>query len=84
MSQVSGGVSYFLPSYFNNWKENPYSAAQRFLERNDLPMSYLDQVVQFIEKNTAGVTLGVNNDFVDPFTGIDRNGLAACISGSCG
>jgi hypothetical protein len=50
-------------------KENPYSAAQRFLERNDLPMSYLDQVVQFIEKNTAGVTLGANNDFVDPFTG---------------
>jgi phospholipase A-2-activating protein len=32
-------------------------------------MSHLDQVVQFIEKNTAGVTLGVNNDFVDPFTG---------------
>lgn len=51
--------------------ENPYAAAQRFLERNELPTSYLDQVVQFIEKNTAGVNLGSggNNEYVDPYTG---------------
>lgn len=52
--------------------ENPFGAAQRFLERNDLPTTYVDQVVDFIQKNTAGVNLGSgNNDHVDPFTGMD-------------
>jgi phospholipase A-2-activating protein len=33
-------------------------------------MSYLDEVVRFIEKNTSGVSLGSGgNEFVDPFTG---------------
>jgi hypothetical protein len=49
--------------------ENPFSAAQRFLEKNDLPLSYIDQVVQFIEKNTGGINLGGREEFVDPFTG---------------
>jgi phospholipase A-2-activating protein len=50
--------------------ENPYGAAQRFLERNDLPLTYVDEVVRFIEKNTAGVNIGTGgNEFVDPFTG---------------
>lgn len=49
--------------------ENAYSAAQRFLAQQDLPMSYLDQVVRFIEQNSSGVSLGGGNDFVDPFTG---------------
>ncbi|KAH9043072.1 WD40-repeat-containing domain protein [Lactarius pseudohatsudake] len=55
-----------------NANENPFSAAQRFLEKNDLPLSYVDQVVQFIEKNTGGVNLGGNEEFVDPFTGTTR------------
>lgn len=51
--------------------ENPYGAAQRFLERNDLPSTYVDQVVEFIQNNTAGVNLGSggNDEYVDPFTG---------------
>ncbi|EJF66161.1 phospholipase A-2-activating protein [Dichomitus squalens LYAD-421 SS1] len=56
-----------------NASENPYTAAQRFLQNNDLPLSYLDQVVQFIEKNTAGVSIGGgNNQLVDPYTGASR------------
>ncbi|KAK0211219.1 phospholipase A-2-activating protein [Desarmillaria ectypa] len=56
-----------------NASENPYAAAQRFLEKNDLPLSYIDQVVQFIEKNTSGVNLGSGGeDYVDPFTGASR------------
>ncbi|KII89092.1 hypothetical protein PLICRDRAFT_40733 [Plicaturopsis crispa FD-325 SS-3] len=56
-----------------NTTENPYGAAQRFLERNELPTTYVDEVVRFIEKNTAGVSLGnSNNDYVDPFTGASR------------
>lgn len=49
--------------------ENPYNAAQRFLASNDLPMSYLDQVVQFIEKNTSGVSLSSGSEYSDPYTG---------------
>lgn len=33
-------------------------------------MGYLDQVVKFIEQNTAGIRLGNDGDgYVDPFTG---------------
>lgn len=49
--------------------ENPYSAAQRFLQANELPLSYIDEVVQFIEKNTSGVNLGGGEEYVDPYTG---------------
>ncbi|GJE87090.1 phospholipase A-2-activating protein [Phanerochaete sordida] len=56
-----------------NANENPYTAAQRFLQNNELPLSYLDEVVRFIEKNTQGVNLNSGgNDFVDPFTGASR------------
>ncbi|KAH3670257.1 hypothetical protein WICMUC_004910 [Wickerhamomyces mucosus] len=47
-----------------NVNENPYVAAQRFLERNELPSSYTDDVVQFITKNTSSV--GVNSE-VNPY-----------------
>ncbi|KAJ3722797.1 phospholipase A-2-activating protein [Lentinula guzmanii] len=55
-----------------NVTENPFTAAQRFLQNNDLPLSYIDQVVNFIETNTAGVQLGSNEEYVDPFTGATR------------
>lgn len=50
--------------------DNPYQAALKFLQTNDLPESYIDQVVKFIEQNTAGQQLGTgSSDYVDPFTG---------------
>ncbi|WVQ77835.1 hypothetical protein IAR50_007530 [Cryptococcus sp. DSM 104548] len=57
-----------------NTSQNPWIAAQKFLEDNELPGSYLDQVVQFIEQNTAGETLGggETQTYVDPFTGGSR------------
>lgn len=57
-------------------EDNPYAAAQRFLEKNDLPLTYLDEVVKFIEKNTEGVKLGGGSEFVDPYTGQER--LVSC------
>ena len=46
-------------------------AAQRFLQNNELEMSYIDQVVKFIEQNTAGVQLGTGGEeYQDPFTGM--------------
>ena len=49
-------------------------AAQTFLVKNELPASYLDQVVDFIHKNTNGETLGqdTSNTYVDPYTGSSR------------
>ncbi|KAL0565642.1 WD repeat protein Lub1 [Marasmius crinis-equi] len=56
-----------------NVTENPYTAAQKFLESNDLSLNYIDEVVKFIEKNTAGVQLGTGGDeYADPFTGATR------------
>jgi len=60
----------FLFPWFNISAENPYVAAQRFLDANDLPHTYLDEVVKFIEKNTTPVNLGGSDEYVDPFTGI--------------
>ncbi len=41
-----------------NLSENPYDRATKFLNDNELPISYLDQVAQFIVSNTQGATLG--------------------------
>lgn len=61
-------------SKLNRLAENPWMAAQRFLNKYDLPQSYADQVVEFIQKNTGGVQLGQGdqNTYVDPFTGASR------------
>jgi len=50
-----------------NVAQNPYEAAQRFLEKNGLDMSFIDQVVKFIEQNTGGVKLGTGVGPVDPY-----------------
>lgn len=41
-----------------NLSQNPYEAATKFLGDNELPLSYLDNVTDFIVKNTQGATLG--------------------------
>ena len=46
-------------------------AAHQFLERNDLSQMFLDQVADFILKNTKGVTIGQQTPAAgDPFTGM--------------
>lgn len=50
--------------------DDPWMAAHQFLERNDLSQMFLDQVVDFILKNTKGVTIGQQSSSAsDPFTG---------------
>lgn len=44
------GRSYNLPF---SWGENPYTVAKNFLERNDLPITYLDEVANFIVKSAG-------------------------------
>ncbi|KAH7081244.1 WD40-repeat-containing domain protein [Paraphoma chrysanthemicola] len=41
-----------------NLNQNHYEAAQKFIDDNKLPITYLDQVANFIIQNTQGATLG--------------------------
>lgn len=41
-----------------NVSANPYDAATKFLNDNELPMSYLESVAKFIVENTRGATIG--------------------------
>ncbi|KAK3991233.1 ubiquitin homeostasis protein lub1 [Cladorrhinum sp. PSN332] len=52
-----------------NLSENPFEAATKFLGDNELPISYLDQVAQFITTNTKGATIGQSSDApsTDPY-----------------
>ncbi|KAG5421151.1 DOA1 [Candida metapsilosis] len=40
-----------------NLNQNPYTVAEKFLADNELPSSYTDEVVRFLETNTAGAKL---------------------------
>jgi len=50
-----------------NVNENPYTAATRFLEANELPASYTEEVVRFIAQNTQGVNIGSTTDVYNPY-----------------
>lgn len=41
-----------------NLSESAWEAARKFLERNELPMSYYEQVANWITENTKGARLG--------------------------
>ncbi|KAF8860264.1 PFU-domain-containing protein [Acephala macrosclerotiorum] len=41
-----------------NLAQNPYEAATKFIQDNELPIAYLDEVANFITKNTQGATVG--------------------------
>ncbi|KAJ5149276.1 hypothetical protein N7448_000854 [Penicillium atrosanguineum] len=49
-----------------NASQNPYEAATKFIGDNELPMTYLDQVANFITQNTQGATLGQSQDSAPP------------------
>ncbi|KAF9139538.1 hypothetical protein BGX30_007836 [Mortierella sp. GBA39] len=55
-----------------NVTENPYTAAQEFLTRHDLPQVYLDQVADFITNNARAVSQGAAAATGDPLTGGSR------------
>lgn len=49
-----------------NVSQNPYEVATKFIADNELPMSYLDQVANFITQNTQGATLGQSQEAAPP------------------
>ena len=53
-----------------NITDDPWFAAQEFIHRHELSQMFLDQIANFIYKNTEGVTLGQSRaGNVDPLTG---------------
>ncbi|XP_076300177.1 phospholipase A2 activator protein [Lasioglossum baleicum] len=56
-----------------NHGQDPWHVAQKFLHDNDLSQSYLDQVANFIIKNSqSSPGLNASGQFADPFTGGNR------------
>lgn len=49
-----------------NTSQNPYEAATKFIQDNEAPITYLDQVANFIIQNTQGATLGTSADTSGP------------------
>lgn len=49
-----------------NLSENPYERATKFLGDNELPLTYLDSVANFITENTKGATLGQSERSAGP------------------
>jgi phospholipase A-2-activating protein len=41
-----------------NATQNPYEVARKFISDNELPLSYMDQVANFIISNTQGTAIG--------------------------
>lgn len=41
-----------------NATQNPYEVARKFISDNELPLSYMDQVANFIISNTQGTSIG--------------------------
>ena len=52
-----------------NASENPYDRARKFIEDNELPIGYLDQVANFIVSNTQGATIGQSSQSQAESTG---------------
>ena len=49
--------------------ENPYDAADKWLLKENLPVAYRQQIVDFILQNSGQKDFTFNPSFRDPFTG---------------
>ncbi|XAR59520.1 hypothetical protein NMG60_11015381 [Bertholletia excelsa] len=52
-----------------NRSDNPYASADKWLLKENLPLSYREQVVQFILQNTGQKDFVLDSSFRDPYTG---------------
>jgi phospholipase A-2-activating protein len=50
-------------------EDNPYFVAEQWLLKEGLPLTYREQIVQFILQNTGQANVPLDNSFVDPYTG---------------
>lgn len=49
--------------------DNPYDTADKWLLKENLPLSYRQQIVDFILENTGQKAFSFDSSFRDPFTG---------------
>ena len=49
--------------------DNPYTVADKWLLKENLPLSYRQQVVDFILQNSGQRDISFDPSFRDPFTG---------------
>ncbi|XP_043712517.1 phospholipase A-2-activating protein [Telopea speciosissima] len=52
-----------------NRSDNPYATADKWLLKESLPLSYRQQIVEFILQNTGQMDFTLDTSFRDPFTG---------------
>ncbi|KAJ4716457.1 Phospholipase A-2-activating protein [Melia azedarach] len=52
-----------------NRSDNPYDAADKWLLKENLPLAYRQQIVEFILQNTGQKDFNSNPSFRDPYTG---------------
>ncbi|CAN8269055.1 unnamed protein product [Cochlearia groenlandica] len=52
-----------------NRSDNPYDTADKWLARENLPLAYRQQIVEFILQNSGQKDFNFNPSFRDPFTG---------------
>ncbi|KAH1224605.1 Phospholipase A-2-activating protein [Glycine max] len=56
-----------------NRSDNPYDVADKWLLKENLPLSFREQIVQFILQNTGQNNTTFDASFRDPFTGCKYN-----------
>uniref|UniRef100_A0A5B7C275 Putative phospholipase A-2-activating protein n=1 Tax=Davidia involucrata TaxID=16924 RepID=A0A5B7C275_DAVIN len=52
-----------------NRSDNPYTTADKWLLKENLPLSYRQQIVEFILENSGQKNFSFDSSFRDPFTG---------------
>ncbi|GMP38058.1 hypothetical protein CsSME_00009465 [Camellia sinensis var. sinensis] len=52
-----------------NRSDNPYDTADKWLLKENLPLSYRQQIVEFILQNTGQRDFALDSSFRDPYTG---------------
>ncbi|KAK9287518.1 hypothetical protein L1049_015939 [Liquidambar formosana] len=52
-----------------NRSDNPYSTADKWLLKENLPLSYRQQIVEFILQNSGQKDFNLDSSFRDPYTG---------------
>lgn len=52
---VRSRVPSFVPNSYNNG-QNPFVAAQNFIDKHELPQSYLNQIADHLTKMAGGTT----------------------------
>lgn len=56
-------------SYVFNPPDNPYDTADKWLVKENLPLSYRQQIVEFILQNSGQKAFTPDPTFRDPYTG---------------